>query len=134
MSPIEALALPRSEWQVGAEEHMNLRNFARRNPFLVVGLIGWAMLAIGAPPAGADYDPNPVRQILYLLCPFPGLFFAVGYGIAAAIGIPEGRWLAVAMMSIGFALYALADLAYRAWRRHRSSRITPSSSAARRSP
>jgi hypothetical protein len=86
------------------------RRFVAENPFLTVGIIGWAMLVLGQEPAGFDYDPNPIRQLLRLIGPIPGfLFFIPGFMIAYWARSTGPRPFLLGS-GIGFAMYVLADL------------------------
>src|SRR5687768_9693794 len=89
----------------------DIRRLGRDNPFFTLGIIAWAMLALGEMPAGHDYDPHPVRTALRAVYPFVAFPFLVG--IAVALSVREGTFAVLLGMGLGFATYMLADLFYR---------------------
>jgi hypothetical protein len=94
-----------------------VRSFVAEHPFLTVGLIGWAMLVLGQEPAGFDYDPNPVRQLLRLLGPIPGFFFFIPGFMIAYWGHSTGARPFFLASAIGFGMYVLADVILKRRRR-----------------
>jgi hypothetical protein len=99
-----------------------LSEWLKANPFLAIALITLTIGVLGQEPAGVDYDPNPIRSTLRMIFMLIGFPF-VWIGIVGSYLLPEpttglGMVLVTLLnLAAGLAVYVLADVARRYWRR-----------------